>query len=332
MIGNWLLGAYSDDATGAFSHCAASATYKSGIVMLLAVHKNYSWSMGFSNPAWSLNPGNQYPISFTVDRVPTLSARAIALSSNQVGVPLADSVTLFNIFRHGRLLTVFGGNQTFQFVLTDTSFLLPALLRCVRSYAPAPVEATNPFISTSRSTPPAPPIAPQSVAVATQPKISSDVIAARRLEATQFLANVLSAAGIFGYRMLGVDELSKLSVDAAWTDGKETGAVNILPQTKNFGPNEAEAIILAENAKTCTGKFMSGSKSGGSQANDIEAFTSCSDKSGTVTTMYSIVPKNDQTLYVIRTISTDQPGSSSSSDHAKSVEHRMLNAAYKIAK
>ena len=36
-VGNWHGGAYTDDKSGAFSHCAAGATYQSGIYFMVSI-------------------------------------------------------------------------------------------------------------------------------------------------------------------------------------------------------------------------------------------------------------------------------------------------------
>ena len=47
-VGNWQGGAFTDDKSGAFSHCAASASYQNGIVFLVSVGQDYSWTLGYS--------------------------------------------------------------------------------------------------------------------------------------------------------------------------------------------------------------------------------------------------------------------------------------------
>jgi len=131
-IGNWLVGAYSDDKTGAFSHCAASVQYNSGILMLLSIDREYKWSMGFATSNWNLTVGHEYPISFTVDQVQALEGTAVAVRTDMVRVPLADSAALFNTFRRGYMLRVFSADQRFEFILQGTNKVLPALLRCVK--------------------------------------------------------------------------------------------------------------------------------------------------------------------------------------------------------
>jgi hypothetical protein len=49
-LADWSIGAYTDEQSGTFSHCAASAVYKSGISLFFSVSHNLSWRMGFASP------------------------------------------------------------------------------------------------------------------------------------------------------------------------------------------------------------------------------------------------------------------------------------------
>jgi hypothetical protein len=129
-VGGWLAGAYSNDSTGEFSHCAASAAYGSGISVFFAISKDFTWRMSFSKPEWKLSTGAAYDIAFTVDNMPPVVSRAVAVGSNQVVVALNDSSDLFQRFRRGFVLSVAAADQVFRFNLTGTSQLLPVLLRC----------------------------------------------------------------------------------------------------------------------------------------------------------------------------------------------------------
>jgi hypothetical protein len=146
-IGNWSAGAYSTNGTSVFDHCAGAAMYKNGTNMAFAVSRTFQWSMGFENPNWSLTVGQSYPIGFTVDGGSASQAMAIAISKNEVEVPLADSVPLFEKFMHGEVLKVNAATQTFTFDLTNTVELLPALLRCVQGYVGVQGSSANPFAS-----------------------------------------------------------------------------------------------------------------------------------------------------------------------------------------
>ena len=145
-IGNWQGAAYS--INGTFNHCAASASYKSGIWLAFAVSRTYSWSIGLTNPSWVLTKGQSYPISYSIDGNSPNLGTAVAITNNEVEVPLADSSALFKTFMQGELLRVAAASQNFSFDLTDTVQMLPALLRCVQSNVNTPPPSgSNPFAS-----------------------------------------------------------------------------------------------------------------------------------------------------------------------------------------
>lgn len=50
-VGNWQGGAYTDDNSGNFTHCAAGASYQSGIYFLVLVDAAGHWRLGFSHQA-----------------------------------------------------------------------------------------------------------------------------------------------------------------------------------------------------------------------------------------------------------------------------------------
>jgi hypothetical protein len=133
-IGNWSGGAFSNDSTGAFSHCAASARYKSGITLVFSVSNDRVWSMGFSSPSWNLTPKSSYPVKYWVDGGQVLNGTAYAKTTRLAQVILPANSSLFSAFRHGGMLRVAAEHQTLAFRLTDTSDLLTTLLRCSRDH------------------------------------------------------------------------------------------------------------------------------------------------------------------------------------------------------
>src|SRR5271166_690135 len=66
-VGLWTGGAYTNDTTGAFSHCAAGVTYNSRIEMLVGLGSAKNWTLGVIHPAWQLKPGESFPIVLTFD-------------------------------------------------------------------------------------------------------------------------------------------------------------------------------------------------------------------------------------------------------------------------
>ncbi len=157
--GAWTGGAYSSNQTGAFSHCAVSSRYKSGVSLLFSVTRQGNWTMGMSKSGWDFNPGNSYSIRFQVDRGQILNGAAKARTNNLVQIGLPANSKLFRHFRDGRQLKIEAANQLFRFNLTGTDRMLKKLVRCVAHYRKADnfgssshgnsYDSSNPFRSAS---------------------------------------------------------------------------------------------------------------------------------------------------------------------------------------
>src|SRR4029450_13096846 len=65
-VGLWQGGAFTSDGTGSFTHCAAGATYNSGIYFMVVVNSQLQWSLAFMYPSWRLT-NETIPIDLTFD-------------------------------------------------------------------------------------------------------------------------------------------------------------------------------------------------------------------------------------------------------------------------
>ena len=75
-VGNWKGGAFTNDQTGEFSHCGATAIYQSGIIFVVMIDGTPSWSLGFAHDKWSLSGGQAFPIALTFDGGPAVNVQA----------------------------------------------------------------------------------------------------------------------------------------------------------------------------------------------------------------------------------------------------------------
>jgi hypothetical protein len=148
-VGNWAAAAYTAAGSTAFDHCAGATPYRNGITLAFAVTRTFQWSMGFFDPAWQLVAGTTYPVAFAIDSSPPDTATATAINVSSVEVPLTPNVALFKRFMEGERLKVVAASENFIFDLTQTSELLPDLLRCVESYVGAAPPSSNPFVSSA---------------------------------------------------------------------------------------------------------------------------------------------------------------------------------------
>ncbi len=288
-VAEWHAGAYSGD-DGKFSHCAASARYKSGILLLFSINKNYQWSMGFSSTKWRLNRGATYDISYRVDGHPAERASAKAQTTDLVIVTLKDSVRLFNTFRQGRRLYVHTGRDQLAFNLTQSSRVLAFLGECVKIMT-GPTSGqttadTNPF------GPPA--------AAPPRASGSGSTLDQERAEAAVVAANLLADLRLDGFRLLRRDEMpASVKSDAMWTAASGVGIVNVHPAVRDVQALSAE--LIAGDAKSCKKAFASGSLPQEPGSAMSRLFTRCGVGDDGMIVSYYIVPRTAGGVYVIGT-------------------------------
>jgi hypothetical protein len=292
-IGQWTLGAFSNDQSGEFSHCAGVVPYQSGITMAVSINRDYRWSVAFFSPNWQLSKGASYAVALSIDAAPAIPETAIAISDQLAEVALPDNMALFNNFRHGQRLRVDSANRTFYFSLAGTNAVLTSLLKCVEGYKPAPQQ--NRAGDTQQAA------APQR----TDPGLGgSDQ---NRAEATALAANILSISGVTGFHMLTPAEIPpSLRVDAAWRMGSVFGAINVVTVSNGLRLRDLPPLAISGDAKSCHGKFASGALPDGTDQM-IRVFTSCesADTPFTVYYAYAVRPRGGFYRFLTMTQSTD---------------------------
>jgi S1-C subfamily serine protease len=128
-VGSWSGGAYTNDSTGAFSHCAAATSYQSGISVVLGQNADSSWLLGFANQNFHMTTGETFPIDVTFDGQSQVRLFGTALSPILVSAVLPPNAA--QQLRKSSLMVAMAKGATFQFNLTSTGPLLPVLANCV---------------------------------------------------------------------------------------------------------------------------------------------------------------------------------------------------------
>src|SRR5688572_27981802 len=145
QVGNWRGGAFTDDATGRFSYCAAGVTYRSGIYLMVAISDLSQWSLAFAHPSWQLREGETIAIDVTFDAKSkfhvTGTARANVSTGGLVFVPVPTTSQLISAFRRSRKMSALANGYVYEFDLDATSALLPALAACVAQAKSGPLTA-----------------------------------------------------------------------------------------------------------------------------------------------------------------------------------------------
>jgi len=130
-VGNWKGGAFTNDETGAFSHCGATAMYQNGIIFVVMIDSKPSWSLGFAHDSWTLSTGKAFPIQLTFDGQAPVNVHGIAISDKLLRVPMPDTSNLIGQFRKAKSMSAYAQGQLLQFNLDQTGQLLPTLANCV---------------------------------------------------------------------------------------------------------------------------------------------------------------------------------------------------------
>lgn len=309
-IGNWLAGAYSDDQTGRFSHCAASVDYKNGAFLLFSVNRQYQWSVGFVASELGVLKNDTLSVKLGLDDSADDTVQAHAISKNVLSVSLSPSSDLFKRFMRANLLRLSSTPQTsfaYQFNLQDTSKLLPYLLKCVRDRLnPPPLQAQS----------------NQPVRQASQSPASTAGVDLRA-EVTALAANLLSEAGVKGFKIApSTDDNTSVN----WTSSGGSGALLVVLDQDAKRPSDLTPVLISIAARKCKGKFVSGAMP--EENGTARSFSSCQIGTAEPRTGYYIaLPRESGGHYVIMTW---PEGASANQSQSQEPDKDIRNAAYRV--
>jgi len=290
-VGNWTGGGFTNDSTGQFNGCIAGATYQDGTYFMVSVSAAGSWSLGFTNPTWQLNPGQTFPIDLTFDGQQQFHVFGTPLTKALVTVPMPINSALISAFRKSRDMTAFTLGRQLQFQLPATSVLLPTLVNCVKQIKEHGLASAGDF--TIHPT-------PKPAAVATnagstlKPETNQPQSVEYQVEAVQLASNFLIKAQLQNARLVDRSEISPelASYGAAWKSEEATGFVRIIPTSADTKGLDVAATVIGNDAKACKGKFASGRMS---ELVDSEVvfrgLATCEDSDGSRMAQYFIVPR-----------------------------------------
>jgi hypothetical protein len=294
-VGNWTGGAWTNDATGAFSHCAAGTPYANGIYFMVGMDVAGGWTLGFLHPAWQLQLRDSFPIDLTFDGQAQFHVFGTAAATNSVIVPMPLNSALMSQFRKSTGMTAFAKGQLFQFKLDSTSQLLPALANCVASIkanglAHAGDFSVKPAPKTATAAAP-PPAVGGSLKIDSGPPTPPEL----QIEAIEIASNFILKSALHSPKVLSRAEtpVEIVSTGAAWRSDEATGFVRIVPPQNNVKGLDVAAAVVGNDAKDCKGKFASGRMSELVDSDVIfRGFASCEDSEGARVAQYFIVPRD----------------------------------------
>jgi S1-C subfamily serine protease len=142
-VGNWRGGAFTDDNTGAFSHCAATTAYGNGIILVVGQNASNSWLLSFASPNFHLKQGETVPIDLTFDG--QAEARVFASANSAIMATAILPPNVARTFQKASLMVAVSGSTVLNFNLTSTGPLLAVLSSCVSTVKAGGVNSAGDF-------------------------------------------------------------------------------------------------------------------------------------------------------------------------------------------
>ena len=129
-VGNWQGGAYTNDTTGAFSHCSAGTGFANGLNLLISQNTDRMWVIGFVSLNWNFPDGQQAPLDITFDGQSQFRLFGTAIQHKLISAVLPNPA--LNVLRKSRLMVVTDSNQhSANFDLAMVGKLVPVIATCV---------------------------------------------------------------------------------------------------------------------------------------------------------------------------------------------------------
>ena len=142
-VGAWKGGAYTNDTTGRFSHCAAGLAYGSGVSLIVSQTATNSWLVAFANQAFHYSKGDTLPIDVTFDG--QTQARLFGTADSPILVSAIMPPNVLHVFQKSSLMVAVAAGRPFQFNMTSTAPLLAALANCVNRVKTDGIDSAGDF-------------------------------------------------------------------------------------------------------------------------------------------------------------------------------------------
>lgn len=128
-VGGWTGGAFSNDETGAFSHCAVTAPYANGVILVVSQNAAGIWSLAFASPSYHFNKGENAAIDVIFDGQD--QARLFATAYRPDMLTAVMPLNVVRTFQKASLMVATAGHAVLNFDLRSTGPVIAALAHCV---------------------------------------------------------------------------------------------------------------------------------------------------------------------------------------------------------
>ena len=273
--GKWTGVASLDSQTGTLEYCSIAASYNSGVSLAIGLEADFRLYVILYNPAWSLADGASFPLTLFVDRRWSRSVTGLSVAPDGVIIDLSDDLAAFDTLRRGQMLTVQAARESFEFLLTGTSYALAETAKCVLVNSASIGDSdpfsvnSDPFATRARTT-----------------QQSADQITAGEVSA------FLASAGIQSATMMTENERKEYlpNMKFAWAAGDHMGGL-VQVDLAGRSPRGIVNDEIAGISGVCQGKFGSYIQSEESfgDATLVRFATACNDGQTPFVTAGSLV-------------------------------------------
>jgi len=132
--GNWTGGAYFDDETGAFSHCAVSARYLTGNTLFFSLTREYLFNVGVQTPEPLFKDYREFQTTVKIDKFDAVFPNATVIDDNFALVTMPNLDIALDQIKRGRTLWINSKFGQVPFDLTGTFRVLDKTFLCARNY------------------------------------------------------------------------------------------------------------------------------------------------------------------------------------------------------
>ena len=134
-VGNWEGGAYYDDNSRLFSHCAVGVDYQNGVYLVLGWDQN-GLTLGFVDERWNaLAVGSQTNVRVQIDNSWDSQGPANVIAQGHLVTVMGREPRPVTAMRRGLQLTATIGKEVIVFDLTSTNAAIDALAGCYRQHS-----------------------------------------------------------------------------------------------------------------------------------------------------------------------------------------------------
>jgi hypothetical protein len=156
--GVWLGKARYDTKSSKFSRCTMEAKYKWGTELSFAINQDGRGEMFLFDPAWQLDEGDEYDITYQVDSKPKQTGKARVLNKNGIRIGIQRTRTFLLHVQRGYQLRLTTPVKTFTYGLKGTFGAVKKLRDCYYDHVgngDKTADKTNPFAGGKKDSPPA---------------------------------------------------------------------------------------------------------------------------------------------------------------------------------